>query len=169
MLLCLPFFPLWLPRNVFAFLCSAATFLGRLFSIVQKQVFLCVDCWCVFVSAHPWWLPQVLATWSPVLVHDSAYSVPKPRTLVEVSCCVCGKWLKGRAALTPHLKMAHGLYPYLTHFLPDSTCPVCRKLFISRAQTLQHVYHSSCGAVLGEGSFPLVDLDIFESLNRQDR
>ena len=112
---------------------------------------------------------KFLQHWRPVLVHDYAYSVPKPRTLVEVSCYVCGKWLKGRAALTQHLKKAHGLYPYLAHFLPDSTCPVCRKLFSSRARTLQHVCHSSCGAVLGEGSFPLVDLDIFESLNRQDR
>ena len=108
---------------------------------------------------------QILATWSPVLIHDYACPVPKPRALETCCCSICGKWLKGNshAAFEDSAWNLSLCSPFSGQHLPSLHEDVqfsCSR-FAAR--------NSGCGSLSGDGSFPLVDVDVFDTLNRQDR
>ena len=82
--------------------------------------------WCRFVRVFPDWLKVVLHEWMPSSVPDQFQHAPVPgRSLTSESCHICNRMLKGKAALTQHLKKCHSIFPYEARFVTN-----CVVLFV---------------------------------------
>ena len=92
----------------------------------------------------------------------SSGNAPVPgRSLTSESCHICNRMLKGKAALTQHLKKCHSMFPYEAHFVTNLLCPVCSKTFSCKSLVLQHLRRTLCGVRLRDCDVPLIDDDLF--------
>ena len=119
------------------------------------------DFLCWFASFLIGW--KMFYTSGCLFQFGTNFNMPVPGTsLTSESCHICNRMLKGKAALTQHLKKRLSIFPYAAHFATNLRCPVRSKTFSCKLLVLQHLCCALCGVRLRDGDVPLVDDDLFD-------